>query len=89
MRDFLEKIKKKNQYNLINKFMHGKLCYKNSTLKNERSNSNVDIYNISNLPIDMLCYSIESMMVQCKIHLQPASRSKIPLVQNRATSTTK
>ena len=48
--------------------MYEKLCYKSSTLKNEKSNSNVNISKISHLPFDILCYSIVIMIVRCKIH---------------------
>ena len=38
--------------------MYKKLCCKSSTLKNEKSNSNVNITKILHLPFDMLCYSL-------------------------------
>ena len=57
--------------------------------KNEISNSNNNISKIFHLIFDMLCYSLEIMMVQWKMHWQSASRSKLPVVQNRAPSTTK
>ena len=69
--------------------MNEKLCYKGSTFKNEKSNSNVNTYKIYHLPFGMLFYSIESVMVRCKIHQKLASRSKIPVVQNHAHSMTK
>ena len=68
MRYLLEKIKNKNQCSSINKFMYETLCYKSSAFKNEKSNSNVNIYNILHLPFDMLCYSLDCMMVQYTMH---------------------
>ena len=50
---------------LINKFMYQKLCYKSSTLKNGKSNSNVNIPKILHLPFDMLYYSIEIVCLKC------------------------
>ena len=49
MRYLLAKTEKKNQCSIINKFMYEKLCYKSSTLKNEKSNSNINISKISHL----------------------------------------
>ena len=57
--------------------------------KNDKSNSNVNISKILHLPFDMFCYSLESMMVRCKMHWKSASRSKIPVFQNRTPSKTK
>ena len=62
------KIENKNQYSKINKFMFEKLCYKSSTSKYEKSNSNFNISKISHLTFDMLCYLFEYMMTLCKIH---------------------
>ena len=89
MRYLLEKIENNNQCSLINKFMYEKLCYKSSTWKNEKSNSNIDISKISHLPFDILCYLLESMIAWCKNHWQSASTLKRPVVQNCAPSTTK
>ena len=48
--------------------MYGKLCYKSSTLKNEKSKSNVNISKIPHSLFGIFCYSFESMMVRCKMH---------------------
>ena len=48
--------------------MYGKPCYKSSTFKNEKSDSNVNITKILHLPFYMLFYSLESMMARCKIY---------------------
>ena len=69
--------------------MYEKSCYKSSTLKDERSELNVNIFKILHLPFDMLCYSLKIMMVRSKMYWQSASRSKRPVVQNRPPSTTK
>ena len=45
-------------------------------IKNEKPNSNINIYKISHLPFDMLCDSLKIMMVWCKMYWQSASRSK-------------
>ena len=44
------------------KFMYEELCYKSSTSKYEKSNSNINISNISHLTFDMLFFSLEKMM---------------------------
>ena len=62
MRDSSAKIENKNQCSIINKFMYEKSCYKSSTSKYEKLNSNINIPNISHLPFGMLCYLLESMM---------------------------
>ena len=41
--------------------MYEKSCYKSSTSKYEKSNSNINMNNISHLPFDMLCYLLEYM----------------------------
>ena len=41
-------------------FMYEELCYKSSTSKYEKSNSNINISNISHLTFDMLCFSLEN-----------------------------
>ena len=41
-------------------FMYEKLCYKISTSKYEKSNSNINISKISHLHFDMLCFLIEN-----------------------------
>ena len=41
-------------------FMYEELCYKRSTSKYEKSNSNINISKISHLPFDMLCFSLEN-----------------------------
>ena len=46
--------------------MYEKMCYKSSTLKDDKSNSNVNIYKILHLPFDMLFYSIDSIMCGAK-----------------------
>ena len=61
---------RKTQCIKINKLMYEKLCYKSSTSKYEKSNSNIIISNIMHLIFDMLCNSVESMMTQCKMHWQ-------------------
>ena len=45
-----------------------KSCYKSSTSKYEKSNSNINISEIMHLPFDTLCYLIESMTARCKMH---------------------
>ena len=68
MRDSSENFENKNQCSIIKNIMHGKSCYKGSTSEYENSKSNFDIYKISHLPFDMLCYLLEYMMTLCKIH---------------------
>ena len=65
-----------------------KIVLQKFNIKNDKSNSNVNISEISHLPFDMLCYLPESMMVRCKMYWQSSSRSKRPVLQNRAASTT-
>ena len=84
-----EKNEKKNQRSILNKFMYKKSCYKSSTSKNEKSNSNINIHKILHSPFDILCYLLESMMTQWKMHRQSASTLKQPVFQNCAPSTTK
>ena len=40
-------------------FMYAEFCYKSSTSKYEKSNSNINITKILHLPFDMLCFSLE------------------------------
>ena len=58
-------------------------------IKNNKLNSNITISRILYLPFDMLFYLIGSIMVRWKMHQQSASRSKRPVVQNRAPSSKK
>ena len=69
--------------------MYEKSCYKSSTSKYEKSNSNINISKISQLPFDMLCCLLEYMITLCAMHLQSASTLKQPVVQNSANGTTK
>ena len=41
-------------------FMYKELCYKSSTSKYVKSNSNINISNISHLPFGMLCFLLEN-----------------------------
>ena len=41
-------------------FMYVVSCYKSSTSKYKKSNSNINISKISHLPFDMLCFSLEN-----------------------------
>ena len=59
MTDLSVKLENKNQCSIINKFMHEKSCYKSSTSKYKKLNSNFNIYKISHLPFGMLCYLLE------------------------------
>ena len=68
MRDLSARIEKKDQCSLINKFIYEKLCYKSSTPKYKKLNSNINIYKIMHLTFDMLCYLLESIMTQWKMH---------------------
>ena len=45
-----------------------KILFKSSTLKNDESNSNINIFKILYLPFDMLCYFLKSKMILCKMH---------------------
>ena len=58
MIDLLAQIKTKNQCSIIDKFMYEKSCYKSSTLKNDKSNSNVNIskihFTIMHVPVDLV-----------------------------------
>ena len=54
------------QYNKT--FMYEKLCYKSSTYKYDKSNSNINISKIVYINFDVLYYLLESMMTRCKIH---------------------
>ena len=74
----------KNQCSLINKFMYVKSCYKRSTFKNDKSNSNNNICNILHLPFYMLFYFLKRIMIPCKMHWQSDSPSEQLAVQNRA-----
>ena len=49
--------------NAVN-FVYVKLSYKSSTSIYEKSNSNIDIFKISHLPFNMLCFSLEKRQ-QC------------------------
>ena len=89
MRDSSAKIENKNQCSIIKKIMYEKSCYKSSTSKYEKSNSNINISKILHLHFDMLCYLPEYMMTLSKIHWQLASTLKRPVVQNCANGTTK
>ena len=66
MRDLSAKIVTKNQCSIINKFMYENLCYKSSTSKYEKMNSNIIISDKMHLPFYILCYLLESMMTQYK-----------------------
>ena len=77
--NFVGKNKNKNQCITINKFVYEKPCYKSSTSKYEKSNSNINTYRISYLPFDMLCYLLEYMMKLWKMHRQPTSTLKWPV----------
>ena len=68
MRDLSEKIEKKNQCSIINKFMYEKSCEQSSTSKYEKLNSNINITKILHLRFDMLCYLLESTMTLCEMH---------------------
>ena len=87
MRDFLARTEKKNQCNLTNKLMYVKPCCKSSTLRNDESNSNINIFKILHLPFDILCYFIEIIMILCNMHWQSASPSELPAVQKLAPGT--
>ena len=69
MRYLLAGTENKNQCSILNKFMYEN-CATKVQQKKEKSNSNINIFNILHLPFDMLCYLIESMMVRCKMNQQ-------------------
>ena len=69
--------------------MYEESCYKSSTSKYEKSNSNINISKILHLPFDILCVSLGKIMTQCSMHWQSASTMKQPMVQNSANGTTK
>ena len=48
--------------------MYEKICYKSSTSKNDKSNSNIIISKLLQLPFDMLCCLLEYMMTLCAIN---------------------
>ena len=89
MRDSSEKFENNNQCSTINKYMYEKSCYKSSTSKYEKSNSNINIFKISHIPFDMLCYLLEIMMKLCKMHWKLANTLKLSMVQNCAPGMTK
>ena len=43
--------------------MYEDLCYKSSTSKYEKLNSNINISKILHLPFDMLCFTVKQPMV--------------------------
>ena len=89
MRYLSAKFEKKKQCSIIQKYIYEKLCYKSSTSKYEKLNSNINISTIMHLPFDMLCYLLESMMARCKMQWQLASTLKQPVVQNCVPGKTK
>ena len=58
-----------NKINAV-EFMYVELCYKSSTSKYKKSNSNIKISKISQLPFGMLCLSLENITTMGKIHRQ-------------------
>ena len=70
-------------------FMYEELCYKSSTSKYEKSNSNINISKISHLPFDILCVFTRKMMTQVSTNRQSENTMKQPLVHNSENETTK
>ena len=63
-------------------FMYVESCYKISTLKYEKSKINIKISNISHLPFDMFCFSLEKMMTLCQMNQQSIIFLKRIVVKN-------
>ena len=73
MRYLVAKIENTNQCSLLKENYVFKIVLQKINIKNDESNSNINIFKILHLPFDMLCYFIESITIPYKMHCQSDS----------------
>ena len=71
--------KSKMKINAV-ELMYEELCYKISTQKYEKPNSNINIYKNLHLTFNMVCNLLEKRITQWSIHLKSAGTMKQPMV---------